>query len=163
MQSPWNGIELVLLDRDGVLNHDSPDFILTPTEWRPMAGSLHAVARLNDLGLKVALCSNQSAVGRGLMTMTMLLRIDQTMRNALTSSGAHLDAVYYCPHHPDDHCRCRKPRPGLLQRAMARFAVPPERTLFIGDRDTDMAAAVAVGCRAIRLDDEKTLSTVIPR
>ncbi len=163
MQSPWNSIDLVLLDRDGVLNHDSPNFILTPTQWQPIAGSLCAVASLNDLGVKVALCSNQSAVGRGLMTMTTLLQIDQTMRNALASSGAHLDATYYCPHHPNDQCRCRKPRPGLLQRAIAHFAVPPERTLFIGDRDTDVAAADAVGCRAIRLDGETTLSTVIAR
>ena len=163
MQSPWTGIELVLLDRDGVLNHDSPDFILTPAQWIPIAGSLHAVAELNDAGFRVALCSNQSAVGRGLMTISMLHQIDQTMRTALAANGARLDATFYCPHHPDDHCRCRKPKPGLLERAMAFFAVPSGRTLFIGDRETDMAAAATAGCRGLRLTPRSMLSAVIPQ
>ena len=161
MQSLWRDTRLILLDRDGVLNDDSPDFILAPDQWHPIAGALAAVAALNDARVFVALCSNQSAVGRALMTHSMLNNIDAAMHRALARHGARLDATYYCPHHPNDHCRCRKPRAGMLERAIRHFGVAPTSTLFVGDRDTDAAAASAAGCRFYRVSEDDTLADLV--
>ena len=121
-------MSLVLLDRDGVVNEESPEYITRPSEWLPIPGSLDAIARLNRTGCTVAICSNQSAVARGFMT------IDD------------LDAIFCCTHAPDAHCGCRKPEPGLLLRAMAELNATPERTTFVGDSLRDVHAAIAAGC-----------------
>src|SRR3954464_6158495 len=107
-------MSLVLLDRDGVINEDSPNYIRGPSDWRPIPGSLDAIARLNRAGRKLAVCSNQSAIGRGLLAAADLAAIDRTMIAAIEASGGHLDGIYYCVHSPEEQCACRKPAPGLL-------------------------------------------------
>lgn len=139
-------MSLVLLDRDGVINEESPEYIKRPSEWLPIPGSLDAIARLNRTGCTVAICSNQSAVARGFMTIDDLDAIHETMRVALAEAGGHIDAIFCCTHAPDAHCGCRKPEPGLLLRAMAELNATPERTTFVGDSLRDVHAAIAAGC-----------------
>ena len=107
--------KLIVLDRDGVINHDSEQFIKSPDEWRPIAGSLEAIARLNHAGYRVVVATNQSGVGRGLFDMGTLNAIHDKMHRALAQVGGRIDAVFYCPHTADTGCDCRKPKPGLLQ------------------------------------------------
>jgi D-glycero-D-manno-heptose 1,7-bisphosphate phosphatase len=161
----------VLLDRDGVINHDSPDYILAATQWHPIDGSLEAIATLNAAGLTVAICSNQSAVGRGMLTPTTLQAIHDRMHAALAAVGGHLDGVFICPHAPDADCPCRKPRPGLLQQALEQLACPPERALMIGDSRRDLIAAeqvkiegwlVQTGNGAALADDVRPSTPVYP-
>ena len=142
-------LKLVLLDRDGVINHEGSDYVQTPTDWRPIAGSLDAIAKLNAQGINVAVCSNQSAIGRGIITTEMLGAVNDTMTTVLARGGGHLDRIYICPHHPDANCACRKPRPGTLCEAISTFNVSPAETCFIGDSLSDMKAALAANCTPI--------------
>lgn len=139
-------MSLVLLDRDGVINEESPEYIKRPSEWLPIPGSLDAIARLNRAGCAVAVCSNQSAVARGLMTAEDLQAIHETMQGALAEVGGHLDAIFCCMHGPDEHCTCRKPEPGLLLKAMRELNATPERTTFVGDSLRDIQAAISARC-----------------
>lgn len=139
---------LILLDRDGVINFDSPDFIKRPAEWRPIPGALDAITRLKEGGFLVGVCSNQSGVGRGLLSESDLAAIHERMRSALAQAGAALDDLRWCPHHPDAGCACRKPRPGMLLDAMAALDVEPTATIFVGDAIRDIEAAHTAGCAA---------------
>ena len=148
---------LVLLDRDGVINHRPPpkhdgdpgNYIKTPAEWSPIAGGPAAVASLNARARTVAVCTNQSGVGRGLMSGNDLAAVHRRMAAVLGAGGARLDRVYVCPHLPEDGCACRKPRPGMLRAAMADFGVAGRDTCFVGDSLRDMEAAFAAGCDPI--------------
>ena len=142
-------LKLVLLDRDGVINHDSENYVKTPDEWTLIPGSAAAIGTLNKAGLIVAICSNQSGIGRGILTDSALELIHRKMHDALREAGAHIDRVYVCPHHPDDDCECRKPRPGMLIRAMNEFGASPDQTCFVGDSLRDIEAAIAAGCYPI--------------
>jgi len=142
-------MSLVLLDRDGVINEDSPAYVKRPSEWSPIPGSLDAIARLNRTGWSVAICSNQAGVGRGLLTNDDLDSIHDAMRAALARVGGHIDGIFCCTHSPDDHCACRKPEPGLLVHAMHELNATPEQTTFVGDSLRDMQAAVAAGCTPV--------------
>ena len=113
-------MKLVILDRDGVINHDSDDYIKSPEEWVPIPGSLEAIARLHREGYKVIVATNQSGVGRGLFDMDTLGRIHARMLEAVRAKGGEIDAIFFCPHTPEDNCGCRKPQPGL-----ALFRVKP--------------------------------------
>jgi D-glycero-D-manno-heptose 1,7-bisphosphate phosphatase len=139
-------MKLVLLDRDGVVNHDSPDFIKSAGEFVPIEGSIDAIARLKRAGLLVALCTNQSGIARGRLSLDALEEIHRTLAALLAEHGAALDALYYCPHGPDDGCACRKPKPGMLLAAMRDLRQPPQETVFIGDSARDLEAAAAAGC-----------------
>jgi D-glycero-D-manno-heptose 1,7-bisphosphate phosphatase len=139
-------MSLVLLDRDGVINEDSSDYIKHPSEWLPIPGSLDAIARLNRTGHTVAICSNQSAVARGLMTTDDLDAIHEKLRTALSEVGGHIDGIFCCTHAPDAGCSCRKPEPGLLLRAMTELNATPERTTFVGDALRDIHASIAARC-----------------
>jgi D-glycero-D-manno-heptose 1,7-bisphosphate phosphatase len=141
--------KLILLDRDGVINLDSPEFVKTPQEWQAIPGSLEAIAQLYRSGRHVAVCSNQSGVARGIVSVDMLKAIDAKMLSQLQSYGAELDLVLYCTHHPDDLCGCRKPKPGMLESAMSTLAVKPTDTCFVGDSLRDLQAAEAAGCEPI--------------
>lgn len=139
---------LILLDRDGVLNFDSPDYIKDADEWQEIPGSLDAVALLKRAGLRVAVCTNQAGIGRGLLSERALARIHARLEQALAARGVGLDALRYCPHHPDAKCRCRKPQPGMLIDTMTELAVAPADTIFVGDAIRDVEAAHAAGCHA---------------
>lgn len=138
-------MKLVILDRDGVINHDSDSFIKTPDEWRPIAGSLEAIAKLNQAGYHVVLATNQSGVGRGLFEVSTLLAIHDKMHRALSQIGGRIDAIFFCPHSADADCTCRKPRPGLLEEIARRFNVDLKGVPNVGDSLRDLQAAAAVG------------------
>lgn len=138
-------IKAVLLDRDGVINFDSPDYILSPQDWRPVPGSLEAIARLNRAGIAVAICSNQSALGRGMIDQPTFEAIHAKMMQAIEEKGGEISHIAYCPHAPDDTCRCRKPLPGLLEQTLAALGIKANEALMIGDSARDVQAAHAIG------------------
>jgi D-glycero-D-manno-heptose 1,7-bisphosphate phosphatase len=141
--------KLVVIDRDGVINEDSGEFIKSVAEWRPIAGSLEALAALTRAGYLTVVITNQSGIARGLLTESILRDIHARMREAVRAAGGELAGIYYCPHHPDDACDCRKPRTALLRRAERELGVSLEGVPFIGDRASDVEAAEAVGARPI--------------
>ena len=159
---------LILLDRDGVLNEDSPDFIRSEAELLPIAGSLEAVARLSRAGHAIAVVTNQSGLGRGLFDRTTLEAIHDRLAAGVAAHGGRIDRFEVCPHLPEDGCRCRKPRAGLLEAAADRFGRAPADAILVGDRRSDLEAAQAFGCRAVLVrtghgrDTERTLTTVRP-
>ena len=141
---------MIILDRDGVINQDSPDYIKSPEEWHAIPGSLEAIARFNQAGHQVVVATNQSGIGRQFYDLATLEAINQKMTNELKKVGGHLDGIYYCPHLPSDHCSCRKPKPGLLQQISQDFSVDlSQNAVLIGDSARDIQAAHNVNCRAI--------------
>lgn len=141
--------KLVILDRDGVINIDSAQFIKTPAEWKPLPGSLEAIARLNQNGYRVVVATNQSGVGRGLFDMDMLNQIHDKMHKALFAIGGRIEAIFYCPHAADSDCDCRKPKPGMLERISRTLNIELDGVPAIGDSLRDLQAAAAVGCLPI--------------
>ena len=139
--------KIVILDRDGVINLDSDAFIKSPDEWVAIPGSLEAIARLNHAGYRVAVASNQSGIGRGLFDMAALNAIHTKMHRQVAAAGGRIDAVFFCPHTAEDHCECRKPKPGLLRMIAERFEIGPEDTPVVGDALRDLQAGAALGFR----------------
>ncbi len=142
-------MKLVILDRDGVINFDSAQYIKSPAEWKPIPGSLEAIARLNQAGYHVVVATNQSGIGRGLFDMDTLNAIHEKMHKALAEAGARVDAIFYCPHAADDECDCRKPKPGMNKRIAACFNVDLTGVPCIGDAQRDLEAAATVGALPI--------------
>lgn len=138
--------KLIILDRDGVINEDADDYIKSAAEWRPIPGSLEAIARLNQHGYRVAVATNQAGLARGLFDMHALNAIHNKLHLAAQSVGAHVDAIFFCPHAPEDFCDCRKPRPGMLRAIGQRFDVHLTGLPFVGDTLRDLQAAFEVGC-----------------
>lgn len=155
-----NGPRLVILDRDGVINEDSDEFIKGVSEWRPIPGSIDAIARLTQSEFRVAIVSNQSGLARGLLTIEDLNAIHQRLHDLLKQIGGRIDLIVFCPHAPGDHCRCRKPQTGLLDELARRFQTSLEDAPFIGDSWTDMLAARAVGARPILVETGKGRRTL---
>ncbi len=142
-------MRLLILDRDGVINRDSPDFIKSPREWIPIPGSMQAISKANQIGFRVVVISNQSGISRGLFNINQLNKIHSTMLREVARFGGSIDAVFFCPHGPSDGCNCRKPMPGLLLDLARRIDVDWPSTFVIGDRRSDMLAADAVGAQKI--------------
>lgn len=140
---------LVILDRDGVINHDSADYIKAPDEWIPIVGSIEAIARLSAAGFDVAVATNQSGVGRKLLDLPTLAAIHDKMRRQVRDAGGDICKIVFCPHHPDDGCDCRKPGVGLLLKLGRQLGVSLDGVPMIGDSGRDIAAARAVGGRPI--------------
>ncbi len=138
--------KLVILDRDGVINVEQVDFISSPADWHPIPGSLEAIARLNQHGYLVAIATNQAGISRGLFDMHALNAIHQKLHLAAQAVGAHVDAIFFCPHAADEFCDCRKPRPGMLKAIGERFDVSLQGVPMVGDALRDMHAAFEVGC-----------------
>jgi D-glycero-D-manno-heptose 1,7-bisphosphate phosphatase len=141
--------KLVILDRDGVINFDSAQFIKSPAEWKPIPGSLEAIARLNQSGYRVVVATNQSGVGRGLFDMDTLNQIHEKMHKALFAVGARIDAIFYCPHAADSACECRKPKPGMFKRISQTLNIDLAGVPAVGDSLRDLQAGAAVGCKPI--------------
>jgi D-glycero-D-manno-heptose 1,7-bisphosphate phosphatase len=139
-------MKLVILDRDGVINQDSPDFIKSPGEWVPIPGSLEAIARLNQAGYRVVVASNQSGIARELFDMTTLNAIHQKMHGAAQLVGADIDAIFFCPHAASDGCDCRKPKPGMFEEISKRFKVSLKGVPVVGDSLRDLQAGFIMGC-----------------
>ncbi|HJU72033.1 MAG TPA: D-glycero-beta-D-manno-heptose 1,7-bisphosphate 7-phosphatase [Paucimonas sp.] len=139
-------MKLIILDRDGVINHDSDKFIKSPDEWIPIPGSLEAIARLNQAGYKVVVSTNQSGIARGLFNILTLNAIHQKMHTTAQAAGADIEAVFFCPHAADDNCDCRKPKPGMLQAIAKRFDLSLKGVPAVGDSLRDLQAGFLAGC-----------------
>ena len=138
--------KLVILDRDGTINRASEEFVKSPEEWHPLPGALEAISRLNHAGFHVVLATNQSGLGRGLLDMAALNAVHAFMLKSLAALGGRIDAIFYCPHAPDEGCTCRKPAPGLLLQIEERYGIALAGVPYVGDRLRDMQAAKAAGC-----------------
>lgn len=139
----------IILDRDGVINFDSYDYIKSPEEWHAIPGSLEAIAQLNRGGFRVLVVTNQSGVARGYYDIDMLGRIHAKLTDELAAVGGHIEEIFFCPHHPDEQCNCRKPKTGLLDRIKEKYTVDFANTYFIGDTATDVQTALATGCKPL--------------
>ncbi|MHB1198241.1 MAG: D-glycero-beta-D-manno-heptose 1,7-bisphosphate 7-phosphatase [Polaromonas sp.] len=139
-------MKLIIIDRDGTLNSDSDEFVKTPDEFIPLPGALEAIARLNHAGWHVVIASNQSGLGRGLFDVAALNAIHAKMHKLLAAVGGRIDAVFYCPHSPEESCRCRKPLTGLFEQIGARFGVQLKDVPAVGDSVRDVQAGAAAGC-----------------
>ena len=142
-------MSLVILDRDGVINHDSDDYIKSPDEWQPLPGSLEAIARLCRADYTVVVATNQAGVGRGLFSLEMLTRIHRKMASSIRDKGGRLDSVFFCPHSPADQCGCRKPKPGMLLEISDRLSIGLSGVPFVGDSLRDLEAAAAAGAMPV--------------
>jgi D-glycero-D-manno-heptose 1,7-bisphosphate phosphatase len=145
--SPPRAAKLIILDRDGVINHDSEQYIKSPDEWRPIPGSLEAIARLHHAGYKIVAATNQSGIGRGLFDMATLNAIHEKMHRALALAGGRIDAIFYCPHTADSQCECRKPKCGMLKEIGVRFGVDLAAVPCVGDSLRDLECAEEVGAQ----------------
>ncbi len=139
-------MKLVILDRNGTLNLNREDFVKSDVEWTPLPGALEAVARLNHAGWHVVIASNQSGLGRGLFDVVSLNAMHAKMHKMLAAVGGRVDAVFYCPHSPDENCGCRKPKPGLFVQIGERYGVDLANVPTAGDSLRDMQAGAAAGC-----------------
>jgi len=153
-------MKLIILDRDGVINFDSDQYIKSPDEWRPIPGSLAAIARLNQAGYRVVVASNQSGVGRGLFDMSTLNAIHTKMHKLVGQAGGRIEAVFFCPHGAEAGCACRKPKPGLFEEIARRYRVDLNGVPTIGDSLRDLQAGVAVGCQPYLVRTGKGLRTL---
>jgi D-glycero-D-manno-heptose 1,7-bisphosphate phosphatase len=154
--------KLIILDRDGVINHDSDDYIKSIEEWIPIEGSLEAISQLNKAGYRVAIATNQSGIGRGYYNVATLQAMHQKMQRLLIPFEGHIDHIEFCPHIPDDNCECRKPKVGMLHKIAQRFVVNPKDMLMVGDTVSDYQVATNAGVEFILVKTgkgEQTLAT----
>jgi D-glycero-D-manno-heptose 1,7-bisphosphate phosphatase len=153
-------MKLVILDRDGVINYESDAYIKSPQEWRPIPGSLEAIARLYQAGFTLVVATNQSGVARDLFDLATLEAIHAKMTAAIEAAGGKLAGVFFCPHKPEDHCDCRKPKTGMLRQIERQFATTLVRAPAVGDSWRDIQAAKSVGARAILVRTGKGKETM---
>lgn len=151
---------LVMLDRDGVINHDSADYVKSPDEWHAIDGSLEAIARLNQAGHNVVVVTNQSGIARKYFDLDTLEAMHQKMLYEAALLGGRIDAIFFCPHGPDDHCACRKPKAGLLLQAANKFNAVFSDAVLVGDSYRDLQAAQTVDCQAVLVKTGKGLQTL---
>ena len=153
-------MKLVILDRDGVINQDSVNFIKNPNEWIALPGSLEAIALLNQSGFRVVIATNQSGIARGLFDMATLNAIHDKMHRALAQLGGRIDAMFYCPHAADDNCTCRKPKTGMMEDIARRFSVNLGEVYAVGDSLRDLQAFHDAGCKPILVRSGKGEETL---
>jgi D-glycero-D-manno-heptose 1,7-bisphosphate phosphatase len=153
-------MQLIILDRDGVINEDSDEYIKSPTEWNPIRGSLEAIARLHRAGWRVVIATNQSGIARKLFDLDTLARIHETMHRQVIETGGLIDAVFFCPHGPDDGCSCRKPQPGMFHDIATRLRIDLQGVPAIGDSLRDIQAAHAAGATPLLVKTGKGFGTV---
>ena len=137
-------MKLVILDRDGVINYDSDNYIRTVDEWIELPGSAAAIAKLSKAGYKVAVATNQSGLGRGYFELHTLQKMHQKMIDAAAREGGNIDYIAYCPHQPNEQCQCRKPLPGMLQEILQHFPQPSQKVWMVGDSLRDLESAWAL-------------------
>ena len=142
-------MKLIILDRDGVINHDSDQYIKSPAEWKPIPGSIEAIARLNQSGYRVVVATNQSGIGRGLFDMGVLNAINDKMMALVFLHGGRIEALFFCPHTAAENCDCRKPKTGMFEEIARRFEIDLTGVPCVGDSLRDLEAAAKMGCQPI--------------
>ena len=153
-------MKLVILDRDGVINIERPDFVKTADECVPIAGSIDAIARLYKAGFTVVVATNQSGLARGKFDLDDLEAMHEKLTRLIEEQGAELAAIFYCPHAPEDKCKCRKPLPGLVDAIEAEFNISAEGCYFVGDSLRDLQAATVKGCKPVLVKTGNGLQTL---
>jgi D-glycero-D-manno-heptose 1,7-bisphosphate phosphatase len=151
---------LIILDRDGVINEDSDDYIKSPEEWIAIPGSAEAIARLNQAGYSVVVATNQSGVGRGYFDLDTLAAIHDKLCETVESAGGHIDGIFFCPHAPEDHCDCRKPKPGLIDQIMETFDTDVAGCVIVGDSARDLECGAQRGCQPVLVKTGKGQRTL---
>ena len=140
-------MKLIILDRDGVINEDAGDYIKSAEEWQPIPGSIEAIARLSRAGFTPVVATNQSGLARGLFNLDDLEAMHAKLTSLVEENGGKLEAIFYCPHHPDEDCKCRKPKTGMLDAIEAVFNTSVQSAWFVGDTSKDLQAALTKGCQ----------------
>lgn len=153
-------MKLIVLDRDGVINHDYGETIRTPEEWEPIVGSLEAIARLNQAGYQIAVVTNQSGIARGLLDVEALIAIHRKMYDSAQQVGGHIDTIVFCPHSDANECECRKPQPGMLYTIGERLGVDLPSVHMVGDSLRDLQAAMAAGAKPVLVKTGKGQKTL---
>jgi len=151
---------IIVLDRDGVINFDSDNYIKTVDEWRPIPGAIEAMAKLSQAGHTLFIATNQSGIGRGYYDVGTLRAMHKKMLALLAEEGGEVAGIYYCPHHPDDSCHCRKPLPGMLDDIIEQHKVSLETSFFVGDSLRDLEAGFERGCQPILVKTGKGQKTI---
>lgn len=151
----------IFIDRDGVINYNRNDYVKSWQEFKFIPGAKKAIKRINETDWMLILITNQSPIGRGIFTKETLDNIHFKMLNELSAAGAHIDAIYFCPHKPDDGCDCRKPKPGLILRAADDYNIDLSESWMIGDSESDLKAGKAAGCKTIKVTSEKPLFKIV--
>ena len=151
----------IFIDRDGVINYNRNDYVKSWDEFKFIPGAKEAIKKINDSKVLLIIITNQSPIGRGIFTPDTLHKIHTRMLDEISKKGGHIDAIYYCPHHPDDNCDCRKPKPGLILRATHDFNIDLSHSWMIGDSDSDLVAGRTVGCNVIMVTEKKSLLHII--
>lgn len=154
--------KLIILDRDGVINYDSDDYIKSPEEWNALPGSINAIATLTKAGYTIAIATNQSGLARKYFTPETLSAMHTKMLNLINNAGGKIDHIAFCPHGPDDQCNCRKPKPGLVEQIAQTLGIPiTKETLFIGDSISDLNAGLNSGCTPVLVKTGKGLKSFV--
>ena len=154
-------MKLIILDRDGVINYDSDQFIKNPDEWKPLPGSMEAIARLVQAGYHVVVVTNQSGVGRGLFDMPMLNAIHEKMHKTVALAGGRIDAIFFCPHAAESDCHCRKPKSGMLEEIAARYNIDLRGVPAVGDSLRDLECAARIGAQPMLVLTGKGMKTQV--
>ncbi|MGI9279765.1 MAG: D-glycero-beta-D-manno-heptose 1,7-bisphosphate 7-phosphatase [Endozoicomonas sp.] len=152
--------KLIILDRDGVINEDSDNYIRTVDEWIPLPGSIEAIAKLSRAGYRIAIATNQSGLARGYFSEETLDAMHQKMRDLVTAEGGKIDCIKYCPHGPDDQCRCRKPLPGMIEQIEETLNIPAASAWVVGDSLRDLQAGQAMECKIALVKTGKGIRTL---
>ena len=152
--------KLIILDRDGVINEDSDNYIKSAKEWIPIPGSIEAIAELTKAGYMIAIATNQSGLARGLFDTDSLAAMHHKMIQLVENSGGKIESLKFCPHHPDDHCDCRKPKPGMLNAILTEFNVQPKDSWFVGDTLKDIQAGSMAGSNTALVKTGKGMKTL---
>ena len=154
-------MKLIILDRDGVINEDSDEYIKSPEEFIPLPGSIEAIARLHRAGYTIAIATNQSGIARGYFDVDTLNRMHEKLAQLLAAHGGQVDGIFYCPHGPDNACECRKPKPGLLLDIKSRFNTVLQDVPVVGDSLRDLQAARSVGAKPVLVRTGKGERTIV--
>ena len=151
----------IFLDRDGVINVNRDDYVKDWSEFEFLPGAIDALKKINSSRYMLILITNQSPIGRGIFTTETLDQIHYNMLHELGKVGARIDAIYYCPHKPNDGCSCRKPKPGLILKAASDFGIDLKNSWMIGDSESDIKAGASAGCKTAKVTAKKTLLDII--
>ena len=158
-----NKLKTVFVDRDGVINQERSGYVKSISELEIYPNVAKNIKLLKDAGFLVIVITNQSAVNRGIVTHEMINQIHNSIQDHLKKYGTFLDGFYYCPHTPDENCNCRKPKPGLLQKAILELNIDLNSSWMIGDRDSDIEAANSIGCKSIKISDSFSLDNAVEK